>query len=253
MMAFEQVRASLTLEQASITLAGVMVSQVVPTRVDLEDGYARIGSFRWDAEGNEILVTGGAMVAGGTPQVDLSVRGTLDLRVLGAFANGVAAGGIARPELTITGTFDSPVVVGSVGIAGGELRVEAPPLVASDLDGSMEITENRTLSLALTGLVNGGSAQVTGSVDVEQITDPRGTVALTARNIVLEYPDGFQTESNAELSLVLDGVNSTLGGRIDVLGGTYREPLLVTRDSWPAVSAAYCNHDVESRSSRHSV
>ena len=45
---------------------------------------------------------------------------------------------------------------------------------------------------------------------------------------MLEYPEGFQTESNANLSLTL-GPASTLSGRVDVVSGLYREPLVVSQ------------------------
>jgi outer membrane protein assembly factor BamA len=46
---------------------------------------------------------------------------------------------------------------------------------------------------------------------------------------MLEYPEGFQTESNANLSLTL-GPASTLSGRVDVVSGLYREPLVISRN-----------------------
>ena len=46
---------------------------------------------------------------------------------------------------------------------------------------------------------------------------------------MLEYPDGFRTESNADLTLTLAAAGSTLAGRIDVLNGTYREPIMLSR------------------------
>ncbi len=46
---------------------------------------------------------------------------------------------------------------------------------------------------------------------------------------MLEYPDGFQTESNADLTLTLAAAGSTLAGRIEVLNGIYREPIMVSR------------------------
>ena len=51
---------------------------------------------------------------------------------------------------------------------------------------------------------------------------------MSARNVALEYPEGLQTESNADLTLTLAAAGPTLAGRVDVLGGSYREPLLVS-------------------------
>ncbi len=84
-------------------------------------------------------------------------------------------------------------------------------------------------TISLNGLVNGGSATLAGEVSVKDPSDPRGRVSLTARNVTLEYPDGFQTESNADLTLTLAAAGSTLAGRVDVLNGTYREPIVLSR------------------------
>ena len=82
--------------------------------------------------------------------------------------------------------------------------------------------------MSLNGDINGGPAYIEGSLALDEITAPRGRITLTAWNVMLEYPEGFQTESNADLSLTL-GPASTLSGRIDVLSGIYREPIVVSR------------------------
>jgi hypothetical protein len=81
----------------------------------------------------------------------------------------------------------------------------------------------------LEGLINGGSATVAGNVSLKEWSDPRGGATLTARNVMLDYPDGFQTESIADLTLTLAGLGSTLSGRVEVLNGTYREPIVFSR------------------------
>jgi outer membrane protein insertion porin family len=48
--------------------------------------------------------------------------------------------------------------------------------------------------------------------------------------VALEFPSGLQTESNAEIGLALAGASSTLTGRIDVLGGTYGEALVLSSE-----------------------
>ena len=81
----------------------------------------------------------------------------------------------------------------------------------------------------LNGDINGGPAYIEGSFALDEITSPRGRLTLMAWNVMLEYPEGFQTESNADLSLTLGPSASTLAGRIDVVSGVYREPLVVSQ------------------------
>ena len=225
----DALRASIVLDQASLDLAGVPFMQSVPTRIRFERGKARLEELRWNAQGNELRASGTAHLIGPAPELDLAVEGGLDLRVLGAFVSGMALGGIAQTNLTITGPLASPVAIGHVDVMSGELRLETPSLSATDFNGTISVDASRTATMSLTGLVNGGPADLRGTLTLETLTAPDGSIALTARNVPLEYPEGFQTESNADLTLTLSPSISTLAGRIDVLNGLYREPLIVSR------------------------
>jgi len=110
-LSLERVQATAVLDGAWLTLAGVPFVEDVPTRLRLENGEARIDDFRWSAEGNSIVVTGGAGLAQSPPSIELGVTGVLDLRVLSAFVTGVGAGGTARANLTASGPFDNPEIV----------------------------------------------------------------------------------------------------------------------------------------------
>ena len=150
--------------------------------------------------------------------------------MLGAFTSGLASGGVAQTSLTIKGPLASPEVIGKIDVKSGELRLETPSLSATDFNGTIAVDASRTGTIDLTGLVNGGPTDVRGTFTLENFTSPDGRVSLDARNVVLEYPDGFQTESNAHLDA--DAVSRPARrspGRIDVLSGIYREPLMVSR------------------------
>ena len=227
--ALDEVRASIVVDRGSLTVANVPFTQAVPTRLRLLNGYAQIEDLRWEAQGNEVRVSGGARVTGPTPTLDLAVRGALDLRVLGAFASGFASGGLARPDLTVKGSVSAPEILGSVEVTAGEVQIEAPPIAASGFEGTIAVAPGRRATISLEGLVNGGSAVLAGEVSFEELAAPSGLVTLTARNLMLDYPEGLQTESNADLKLVLAPAGSTLSGRVEVAAGTYREPLIVSR------------------------
>ena len=102
--ALDALRASIVLDQASLSLAGVPFTQSTPTRVRLEGGRARLEELRWNAQGNELRASGSADLIGPAPALDLAVDGALDLRVLGAFASGIASGGIAAHRVHRHGT-----------------------------------------------------------------------------------------------------------------------------------------------------
>ena len=225
----DNIRASAVLDRAELALAGVPLVQSTPTRIRLEKGQARIEELRWNAQGNELRVSGGAGLIEPNQSVDLVIDGAIDLRMLGAFASGIAPGGIAWPAITVKGPLASPQIVGGFSVEAGELRIETPGLSASDFSGTVYIDAQRRTLVSLSGLVNGGPTTIDGTLALDDFTSPRGRVTLTAQNVTLEYPEGFQTESNADLALTLGASSSTLAGRLDILSGVYREPIVISR------------------------
>ena len=225
-MSLDRVQATAVLDRASLTLAGVPFTQSVPTRLRLENGRILVEDFQWTAEGNSIVASGAADLSSPRPSIDLGVAGAIDLRVLSAFVSGVTSGGSARVNLKVTGPFDEPNIVGEVGVADTELQLD-PRLAATDFQGTLAIGDRRKLTVSLAGLLNTGSAQIAGTIDLADLSSPLGTLQFTGRNVALEYPSGLQTESNLDLEVAF-GPTSTLSGRIEVLGGTYLEPLVLS-------------------------
>ena len=93
---------SVTVDQGSLTLAGVPFSQIVPTRLRMADGRAAIDDFRWTSQGNELMVTGGVDLRSDPPQLDLRAKGLMDLRMVAAFVLDMARAGIATTDLAVT-------------------------------------------------------------------------------------------------------------------------------------------------------
>jgi len=227
-LSLDRVRATVVLDRASITLAEVPFTQSVPTRLRLENGRVRIDDFRWSAEGNSIVATGGADLTAATPSLDLAIAGALDLRVAGAFVSGMASSGTASADLTIAGPYDNPGINGRVTVADGEVQLDSPRLAATDFNGTLQIGGGRTVTVSLAGLINTGSATLDGTIDLANLDAPLGKLQLTGREIALEYPPGLQTASNISLELEL-GAHPALNGRIDVIDGTYGETVVLSR------------------------
>ena len=226
-LALERIEATALLNPASLSLAGVPFTQTVPTRLRLQNGRASIDDFRWSAEGNSIVATGGIDLTTGR-SIDFGLSGVLDLRVVGAFVSGVTSGGTADADLRVTGPIDNPEIVGRITVADGELQLDSPRLAASDLAGTVQVAAGRQLTVSLAGLVNTGNSRLEGTLNFADLAAPLGKLHFTASSVALEYPSGMQTESNVDLDLALDRARSMLSGRIDVLGGTYREALVLS-------------------------
>ena len=127
----------------------------------------------------------------------------------------------------MTGPLDDAEIVGRITVADGELQLDTPRLAASDLKGALQIAPGRKVTVSVAGLVNAGSARLEGTLDLADLAAPLGKLQLTGRGLALEYPAGLQTESNVDLGLEA-GARAMLTGRVELLGGTYRETLVLT-------------------------
>jgi outer membrane protein assembly complex protein YaeT len=237
-LSLDRIRATAVLDRASLVLAGAPVAQTVPTRLRLENGLASIESFRWSAGPESVVITGSANLAAAVPSVDAAVSGVVDLRIVSAFVPGISSTGTAKAGLQITGPADAPEIRGTIAVSDGALQLDTPRLAATDLEGTVQIAAGRQIAVSLDGLLNTGRAHLDGTIDLKDLAAPGGTLNFTGRGVALEFPSGLQTESNADLKLTLAGAASTLSGRVAVLGGTYREPLVLTRQLLTLASAS---------------
>ena len=62
----------------------------------------------------------------------------------------------------VTGTLDAPKVRGTVEVEDGELRLNDPRLIVSDLDGALLLTGDTLMVHELTGDADGGRVEVGG-------------------------------------------------------------------------------------------
>ncbi len=157
------VRGQLVLDRVELAVAGVPFNQQQPTRIDVADGRVRIASGTGAGAGNRLSV-GGSVQFDGTPALDVSVDGTIDLRALGAFLPEVTTGGQATLKARVTGAPADPQLDGRIDLERGELRMASPRLVISDLTGSLVLSQNEVTVSRCRGQANGGTLSVAGAL-----------------------------------------------------------------------------------------
>jgi outer membrane protein assembly factor BamA/autotransporter translocation and assembly factor TamB len=236
------VRGEIRLDRFDVALAELPITQRQPTRVRIENGFARIESWDWAGEGTSLTLRGQVNLA--DRQAAILADGDLDLRLLTPFVHdlGISTAGHLAPRLSITGQIDAPRVDGDFALSGGEVRIADPRVVLADLDGRVVLTGSGTSGgvhettaslLSLTGTANGGPLTASGSIRYRP--DARVDTSLTAMvdGMAMEFPQGLRTELSADLALALaTGVGQqtpggTVSGTVTILHGAYRDPLPV--------------------------
>jgi len=223
----DDVEGEVVLERLNLEVEDLPVTQRVPTRVVAREGVARIESWAWQSEGTSFEVAGQVRLA--DQQAAILANGTLDARLLTPFLGigGISTAGQVETHLSVTGALTAPTVDGDIRIAGGELRLREPRIVASDLSATAVLAGRSAVITALNGTVNGG--MLSGSGRVQYSPDIQGAFTAKVTGMAMNFPEGLRTEVDSSLELTTaakaGALASRLSGLVTIRRGAYREPL----------------------------
>ena len=242
---WESVGGRLTFPEASFLISGIPMAQRRPTEALLDRGRVTVTAFDWGND-QDYVTGGGTLDLGDASAADFSITGELDLRAVSAFAPAIGTAGVAHVIAEVTGTLDALEVRGTVEVEDGELRLNDPRLIVSDLNGALLLTGDALIVHELTGDANGGRVEVGGRWSLGG-PSADNTFFLTSTGMALEVPDGLRSEVDVAVRLVGGAGARVLSGTATIRRGEYREPLslagglLALLQQPPAVAAVGVN------------
>ncbi|RPJ56060.1 MAG: hypothetical protein EHM23_24535, partial [Acidobacteria bacterium] len=221
----ESITASVRLEQLNLTVAGIALEQEIPGLLTLQNGQARVERFA--LVGPETRIEAGGTARLLEPQIlDLRASGRMDLSLLTVFAQDVAAAGASEFQVSLGGTPTDVHAAGFWSLEKGQLTVQEPGLQLTDLSVRLDLLGNRVVVSRFDGNLNGGSVKLGGEAGFAKGQLESIDLRLTGRSVFLEFPEGLQTASNADLRVASQGGGPIdLSGRIEVLEGSYTDPV----------------------------
>jgi outer membrane protein assembly complex protein YaeT len=225
---FDAVTAEVRLDRAAVELARVPLAQTQPTRLRLARRRLDVVDWNWAGTGNEFSVRGHVLFGEEAATLDLGVVGSLDLRMISAFAPGLATAGRASLDVTATGQVGEPVIAGSVAIKDVDVIVRDPRLAITGMTGDVQLTRNRVSTSGITASANGGTVSIIGGADYRDFAVRDGAITVTGRGLAIEAVEGLRTELNTDLTFAMANGEPTLGGRVTIVRGDYRQPLRLT-------------------------
>lgn len=230
-LAADAVTGTLTLDEGRISLGQVPLEQQRPTRLTLAGGRVRIEDWTWSGPGTEVTIAGGVTFAGEEVRLDAALDATLDLQIASVLIAPAAAAGQATVSLSLGGPLRSPLVDGRVAVRGAELRVRDPRILATDLTLDAQLARDRFVIDRLAGTLNGGTLAGAGSGRLAGASLAEVDVRIEGRGAAVEFPEGLQSEVDAELRLKQTdpAEGPLLSGTVTVLRGIYREQVSLAR------------------------
>lgn len=234
----------LTLDEANFIVAGVPVTQTRPSRFAIDGGTVTAEDVVWSfggfsaavpgaaqtdiPGGGELTLTGSARFApSDKANLDFTLKGDADLRILSAFAPTIAVGGLAKVNVGIGGAPSAPVFSGRVDVADTEVLIQEPRIVLGDLKGTVAFDGRRVLFDSFTGTANGGALVLDGGFLLAGVRPVGGALTMQMQGAALEYPRGLQSESDALIILRPEADRWTLTGDVIVARSVFNEPISI--------------------------
>jgi outer membrane protein assembly factor BamA len=211
---------TLVLDEAAITAAGVPITQPHPARMSIADGVLRFEDVAFSA--GQPVTVGGSIAFAEATTLDVTLSGTPGLRPLSVLSPQLAVDGTATLDLRITGTTETPRINGRIDLDAVEAVLRDPRVIASDVAGPILFEGDRIVIPGLTGTLNGGMLDASGSVSVTGAAITGGQLTFQARGVAVEYPRDVNSEIDALLVFSPGPGAPLLRGDVRVLRGSYR-------------------------------
>lgn len=213
-------------DRLDISLFDYKLRNASPIRLTLDGDTLRVTEMRLAGLDTELDVNGVANLA--TQQIDARASGTANLGILQGFMNNVRGSGRASVAAVISGTATSPVLNGAMTVDNGRIRHFALPHALENINGIVQFDSRGIRLDGLAARLGGGDVTFGGRVDVEGYQPRAVDVSMTGRNMRLRFPEGMNSQADADLSLTGPVDAMLLGGNVLVRSAIYKRPLDVS-------------------------
>jgi outer membrane protein assembly factor BamA/autotransporter translocation and assembly factor TamB len=189
--------------------------------VEITPLAARLEAGRLDFDPVEVRARGGVFTADGAMDllgrtIDVTGRGTLDLRTISPFLDEAVLTGDAQVDVAVSGALDAPRPTGSIVVRNGTLRlgVIRQPLTA--IAGTLVLGDGLVRLDQVTAQLGGGPVRMEGTARMAGLGIADTHVTITGEDLGVRYPvarsGGRAEEMFEELKARVD-VELTLTGR----------------------------------------
>jgi outer membrane protein assembly complex protein YaeT len=222
----EEIEAKLTLPELNFHYENLRLAQKEPSTISVRKGMVRFDRFELEGPEAKLAVSGSAGLA--SPNLlDVQMEGDFNLAVLTSVVEGLRGQGPVRLRVDAGGSLKNPRLYGFLEATDAQLGLRDPNLAAEALNLRVELQTDRIEIVRLDGELNGGVLRGKGGIRIAGGNLVEPTLAMTAENVFLNFPEGVRTVSSTSVNLLERNDRFVLGGEVRILEGAYTEPLLL--------------------------
>jgi translocation and assembly module TamB len=192
----------------------VKLENVGPLRFSYRRDEVRIEQAHLRGLDTDLNLSGWARFAGDR-RLDLSLTGTVNLRLAGGFVPQLEARGPAQVNASIQGTLSNPRIIGRVHVENAAANYDEFPAGLSRVAGDFVFDTSRLLFENVTAETGGGQLTLGGTLTYGE-GPLRYDLTLRADQIRIRYPEGMSWIAGGALRLSGSTQAGVLSGQVVV-------------------------------------
>jgi translocation and assembly module TamB len=206
-----QVRGDLTIPTLTANYRSLELGTTAPIHVDYANSVITVQPAEIQGSETSLRFQGRIPLAGSVAPT-FTAKGSVDLRVLQIAVPDLRSSGTVSLDVHSSGTSQLSNISGKVGLKDVVVIEPGAPLGVENLNGSLDIDNQRVRFSNLSGQVGGGTLTATGSMTYRP--NVQFNLALQGKSVRIRYPSGIRTVLDGNLALTGTRDASTLSGRV---------------------------------------
>jgi translocation and assembly module TamB len=206
-----QLEAHLTIPTLNATYQSLEIAAAGPIHADYAHSVLTLQPAEIRGTGTSVHLQGSVPFSG-TSVPNLTANGTVDLQMLRIIEPDIRSSGTVDLDLHASGAAKNPSIQGQIHLRNIGLATDAAPLGVENLNGTLDVADDRVQVSSLTGQVGGGQISAGGSIVFRP--GVQFNLAMQAKSVRLRYPDGLRMLLDGNLAFSGTPDASTLNARV---------------------------------------
>jgi translocation and assembly module TamB len=202
-----KIEAHISIPTLKATYRSLEIGISQPVRADYADSVVTLQPAELRGTGTSLRAQGRIPIRGTSPPT-FTAQGSVDVRILQIFAPALQSSGVLALDVRSSGS----AINGQLQLQNVTLTTADAPIGVSNLNGTVDISNDHAQISKMTAEMGGGSVSLGGSITYRP--SMRFNLALQGSSIRLRYPEGLRSLLDANLAFTGTMQASTLSGRV---------------------------------------
>jgi outer membrane protein assembly complex protein YaeT len=193
-------------------------------RFRLEENIFRMDDFKLSG-GDSFIQADLSLALGESPQLDGRLAANLNTSILTPLFEGIILDGNLGLDLEYKGPLNDIGLNGKGRITNGLFQLQDIPFLAAEVEGGLRFAYGEPATFEISGMFNGGKTTAKGTIDFMANTVKSAELNMTAEQVQLSYPEGFQGLIGGYLNFVKREQRWDLSGDLELNQSYYNEDI----------------------------